>query len=67
MVFAGGGGLKTTDMDKTKFHLGQVLTYDGKRAIVDALTQSSIGLRIGGDYIVEDYDNLPMLVSYVGN
>jgi hypothetical protein len=53
-------------MDKTKFHLGQILTYDGKKAIIDALTQSHIGLRIGGDYIVEDYDNLPMLVSHVG-
>ena len=53
-------------MDKTKFHLGQILIYDGKKAVIDALTQSHIGLRIGGDYIVEDYDNLPMLVSHVG-
>lgn len=53
-------------MDKTKFHLGQVLTYDGQKAIVDALTQTMIGLRIGSRYVVEDYDNLPLLVSHVG-
>lgn len=50
-------------MDKTKFHLGQILTYDGKKAVIDALTQSHIALRIGGDYIVEDWDRLPLLVS----
>lgn len=53
-------------MDKTKFHLGQVLTYDGQKAIVDALTQTMIGLRVGSRYVVEDYDNLPLLVSHVG-
>lgn len=53
-------------MDKTKFHLGQVLTYDGQKAIVDALTQSSIALLVGGSYIVENWDNLPLLVSHVG-
>lgn len=50
-------------MDKTKFHLGQILTYDGKKAVIDALTQSHIALRIGGDYIVEDWENLPLLLS----
>lgn len=58
--------LTIKNMDKTKFHLGQVLTYDGQKAIVDALTQSMIALRVGGQYIVEDWDNLPMLVSHVG-
>lgn len=48
------------------FHLGQVLTYDGQEATVDALTQTMIALRVGGRYIVESYDNLPMLVSHVG-
>ena len=29
-------------MMKEKLHLGQVLTYDGRRAVVDALTQSCV-------------------------
>lgn len=53
-------------MDKEKLHLGQILTYDGKRAVIDALTQSTIGLRVGGDYVVSGYEDLALLVSYVG-
>lgn len=53
-------------MDKSKFHLGQVLTYDGQKAVVDALTQTMIALRVGGQYIVEDWENIPLLVSHVG-
>lgn len=54
-------------MEKNSFHLGQVLTYDGKKAVVDALTQSSIGLRVGKKYVIEKWENLPLLVSHVGN
>ena len=54
------------DMMKEKLHLGQVLTYDGRRAVVDALTQSSVGLLIGGNYEVVDWESLTLLVSRVG-
>lgn len=53
-------------MMKEKLHLGQVLTYDGRRAVVDALTQSCVGLLIGGKYEVVDWDSLTLLVSHVG-
>lgn len=42
-------------MMKENLHLGQVLTYDGRRAVVDALTQSSVGLIVGGSYEVVDW------------
>ena len=53
-------------MMKEKLHLGQVLTYDGRRAVVDALTQSSVGLLVGGSYEVVDWESLTLLVSHVG-
>lgn len=52
---------------KEKLHLGQVLTYDGRRAVVDALTQSSVGLMVGGSYEVVDWESLTLMVSHVGS
>lgn len=53
-------------MMKEKLHLGQVLTYDGRRAVVDALTQSCVGLMVGGVYEVVDWESLTLMVSNVG-
>ncbi len=40
---------------KEKLHLGQVLTYDGRQAVVDALTQVCVGLLVGDRYEVVDW------------
>lgn len=45
--------VKINAMEKEKMHLGQEVEWRGKKAVVDALTQSAIALRIdGGDYVV---------------
>lgn len=54
-------------MYKEKLHLGQSVTYDGRRGIVDALTQSAVGLVFAeGGYAVVGWDNFTLLCSYVG-
>lgn len=53
-------------MEKERFHLGQKLVYDGKNAVVDALTQTAVGLCVGSRYEVVGWETLALLVSYVG-
>lgn len=49
-------------MDKTKFHLGQEVMVGGERAVIDALTQSSVGLIVADGYMVVGWEAL----SHVG-
>lgn len=45
-------------MEKEKLHLGEVVEYQGRNAVVDALTQSAIALRVdGGDYVVLSWES----------
>lgn len=46
--------------------MGQKLVYDGKNAVVDALTQTAVGLCVGSRYEVVGWETLALLVSYVG-
>ena len=43
-------------MDKSKFHLGQIVRYNNKEAVIDALTQSSVGLIVEGNYEVVSWE-----------
>lgn len=49
-------------MDKTKFHLGQEVTVGGERAVIDALTQSTVGLVLGDRYVIAGWEE----IGYVG-
>lgn len=45
-------------MSKESLHLGQIIQYEGKDAVVDALTQSSVGLVVDGGYVIVSWESL---------
>lgn len=45
-------------MDKSKFHLGQTVRFDGEDAIIDSLLQSCVGLIVNGGYKVVPWEFL---------
>ena len=45
-------------MSKFELHLGQEVTYNGEKAMVDALLQNCVGLNVGGKVVLTSYDNI---------